>query len=117
MVSDLEQAKYKGCLRGQRVAKPTVKTIRFHTSVNIMTYPTQCQLEIDVKKYVPLAMPSEWNVASILVRPCDDTDEAIFPVIGRYVAGNGSKRKPPSFTRASGTDTRVWDIPDKYCGR
>ena len=83
VVSDSEPAKYKSCLRGQRVAKPTLKTIRFHASVNIMAYPTQCELDNDAKKYVPLAMPSEWNVASILVRRCDDTDEAIFPVIGK----------------------------------
>ena len=83
MVSDSESQDYEGCLRGQRVAKPTVKTVRFHTSVNIITYPTQCELETDATKYLPLTTQSQWNVASTLVRRCDDTDEAIFPVIGK----------------------------------
>ena len=67
IVSDSESAEFKSCLRAPNVAKPIVRYIRFQTSVKVMAYPTQCELANDVKVYVPLLTPSEWNVERIPV--------------------------------------------------
>ena len=52
-------------------------------SVAVMTYPTQPELEDDVKKYVCLRTPSERNVVAMVFRRQDSTDEPFFPVDGR----------------------------------
>ena len=48
-----------------------------------MTYPPWDELAKGIGEYVDLSKPSRWNKKKTLVRRCDDTDEAIFPVVGK----------------------------------